>query len=109
MKLAVVREIPEEHDHVAVIGDNRKLVLFSLTEMPLMAKGQGVTLQRYRDGGLSDITTLKLEDGLTGAWAATAAACGPRRTCVCGRSRAGPVGGCRLRDFLGITNLRVGF
>jgi topoisomerase-4 subunit A len=65
VKLAVVREIPEDHDHVAVIGDNRKLVLFSLTEMPLMAKGQGVTLQRYRDGGLSDITTLKLEDGLT--------------------------------------------
>ncbi|WP_068080217.1 DNA topoisomerase IV subunit A [Novosphingobium rosa] len=65
VKLMVVREIPEDHDHVAVIGDNRKLVLFSLTEMPLMAKGQGVTLQRYRDGGLSDITTLKLEDGLT--------------------------------------------
>jgi topoisomerase-4 subunit A len=65
VKLMVVREIPEDHDHVAVIGDNRKLVLFSLTEMPLMAKGQGVTLQRYRDGGLSDITTLKLDDGLT--------------------------------------------
>ncbi|MDR2858417.1 MAG: DNA topoisomerase IV subunit A [Novosphingobium sp.] len=65
VKLAVVREIPPEHDHVAVVGDNRKLLLFSLEELPLLAKGQGVTLQRYRDGGLSDATTLKLEDGLS--------------------------------------------
>ncbi|MDE1914640.1 MAG: DNA topoisomerase IV subunit A [Sphingomonadales bacterium] len=65
VKLVAVRDIPPEHDHVAVVGDNRKLILFSLEELPLMAKGQGVTLQRYRDGGLSDITTLKLEDGLT--------------------------------------------
>ena len=48
VKLAVVREIPAEHDHVAVVGDNRKLVLFSLEELPVLAKGQGVTLQRYR-------------------------------------------------------------
>ncbi|MBX9644724.1 MAG: DNA topoisomerase IV subunit A [Novosphingobium sp.] len=65
VKLAVVREIPPEHDHVAVVGDNRKLVIFSLEEMPIMAKGQGVTLQRYRDGGLADATTLKLDEGLS--------------------------------------------
>jgi topoisomerase-4 subunit A len=65
VKLAVVRDIPSEHDHVAVIGDNRKLVLFHLEELPLMAKGQGVTLQRYRDGGMADVTTLKLDEGLT--------------------------------------------
>jgi topoisomerase-4 subunit A len=65
VKLAVVREIPPEHDHVAVVGDNRKLVIFSLEELPLLAKGQGVTLQRYRDGGLSDAVTLKLDDGLS--------------------------------------------
>ncbi|MBT0669642.1 DNA topoisomerase IV subunit A [Novosphingobium profundi] len=65
VKLAVVREIPPEHDHVAVVGDNRKLVVFSLEELPLMAKGQGVTLQRYRDGGMADVTTLRLEDGLS--------------------------------------------
>ncbi len=65
VKLAVVREIPPEHDHVAVVGDNRKLVIFSLEEMPVLAKGQGVTLQRYRDGGLADATTLKLEEGLS--------------------------------------------
>jgi topoisomerase IV subunit A len=65
VKLAVVREIAPEHDHVAVVGDNRKLVLFSLEELPVLAKGQGVTLQRYRDGGLADAITLKIEDGLS--------------------------------------------
>jgi len=65
VKLAVVREIAPEHDHVAVMGENRRLVMFSLVELPVLAKGQGVTLQRYRDGGLSDIITLRLEDGLT--------------------------------------------
>ncbi|HUQ13031.1 MAG TPA: DNA topoisomerase IV subunit A [Novosphingobium sp.] len=65
VKLAVVREIAPEHDHVAVVGDNRKLVIFSLSELPLLAKGQGVTLQRYRDGGLSDAVTLKLDEGLS--------------------------------------------
>lgn len=65
--LKIVREIAPEHDHVAVVGENRKLVIFALSEVPILAKGQGVTLQRYRDGGLSDAITLKLEDGLT--WA----------------------------------------
>ncbi|MCT2399398.1 DNA topoisomerase IV subunit A [Novosphingobium mangrovi (ex Huang et al. 2023)] len=65
VRLMVVREIPPEHDHVAVVGENRKLVIFSLEELPVLAKGQGVTLQRYRDGGMSDVTTLKLEDGLS--------------------------------------------
>ncbi len=67
VKLAVVREVLPAHDHIAVVGDNRKLVIFALSEMPILAKGQGVTLQRYRDGGLSDAVTLKLEDGLS--WA----------------------------------------
>ncbi|HCF25587.1 MULTISPECIES: DNA topoisomerase IV subunit A [unclassified Novosphingobium] len=65
VKLAVVREIPPEHDHVAVVGDNHKLVIFNLEELPVLAKGQGVTLQRYRDGGLSDAVTLKLDEGLS--------------------------------------------
>ncbi len=64
-KLAVVRPIPAEHDHVAVVGDNRKLVVFSLEEMPVMARGQGVGLQRYRDGGMADATTLNLAAGLS--------------------------------------------
>ncbi|MEO0063533.1 MAG: hypothetical protein RLZZ08_2093 [Pseudomonadota bacterium] len=68
-KLSVVRPIAADHDHVAVVGDNRKLVVFALEEVPLMARGQGVTLQRYRadpgGGGLADAITLKLEDGLS--------------------------------------------
>jgi topoisomerase-4 subunit A len=66
-KLVVARPIDPAHDHVAVVGDNRKLVIFHLEELPVMARGQGVTLQRYRDGGLSDATTLKLDEGLS--WA----------------------------------------
>jgi topoisomerase-4 subunit A len=65
VKLALVREIAPEHDHVAVVGDNRKLLVFSLEELPILAKGQGVTLQRYREGGLSDAITLRLADGLS--------------------------------------------
>ena len=64
-KLRVVREIAEAHDHVAVVGDNRKLVVFNLEELPMLARGQGVTLQRYRDGGLSDAITFTLADGLS--------------------------------------------
>jgi topoisomerase-4 subunit A len=64
-KLAVVHAIAPEHDHVAVVGDNRKLVVFSLEELPVMTRGQGVTLQRYRDGGLADATTFKLDEGLS--------------------------------------------
>ena len=63
--LRVIREIAPEHDHVAAVGDNRKLIVFNLDEMPLMARGQGVQLQRYRDGGLSDATTFVLNDGLS--------------------------------------------
>ena len=64
-KFAVMREIGENDDHIAVVGDNRKLVVFNLEEMPTMGRGQGVTLQRYRDGGLSDATTFKLDEGLS--------------------------------------------
>ncbi|WAT18791.1 DNA topoisomerase IV subunit A [Aurantiacibacter sp. MUD11] len=64
-KVAVAREIAPAHDHVAVVGENRKLVVFALEEMPVMTRGQGVTLQRYRDGGLSDATTFTLEEGLS--------------------------------------------
>jgi len=64
-KLTVVRPIAGDHDHVAVVGENRKLVAFALTELPQMARGQGVQLQRYRDGKLGDATTFKLEDGLS--------------------------------------------
>ena len=65
--LSVVRPIAPGHDFVAAIGDNRKLVIFPLSEMPEMARGQGVALQRYRDGGLADAITLAWASGLS--WA----------------------------------------
>ena len=50
---------------VATIGENRKLVLFSLDQVPEMARGRGVRLQRYKDGGLSDIKTFEAGQGLS--------------------------------------------
>jgi topoisomerase IV subunit A len=54
-----------EGDSVAVVGDNRKLVTFPLSELPEMGRGKGVRLQRYKDGGLSDAKVFKLDEGLT--------------------------------------------
>jgi topoisomerase IV subunit A len=56
---------PVEGDHVAVLGTNRKLLIFPLAELPVMARGKGVLLQRYREGQIRDARVLKLEDGLT--------------------------------------------
>jgi len=64
-KLAVVRPIGEGADTIAVVGENRKLLVFALSDLPEMARGQGVMLQRYRDGGLSDAITFRLSDGLS--------------------------------------------
>lgn len=63
--LTVIYEIDPKDDHVAAVGDNRKLIVFNLEEMPVMARGQGVQLQRYRDGGLSDARTFVLSEGLS--------------------------------------------
>ncbi|RDC71586.1 DNA topoisomerase IV subunit A [Rhodovulum sp. 12E13] len=52
-------------DMVAVVGDNRKLLVFPLEELPEMGRGKGVRLQKYKDGGLSDATTFARADGLT--------------------------------------------
>ena len=63
--LKVVHRIAPEDDYVAVVGENRKLVAFPLSELPEMARGQGVTLQRYRGGGLSDATSFIFSAGLS--------------------------------------------
>lgn len=52
-------------DMVAVIGDNRKLLVFKIEEVPTMARGRGVTLQKYKDGGLSDIQIFNEAEGFT--------------------------------------------
>jgi topoisomerase IV subunit A len=66
-KLAVVRTIDAAHDFVAAVGENRKLVIFPMSELPEMGRGQGVTIQKYKDGGLSDAVSFKLDEGLS--WA----------------------------------------
>ncbi|MCT7375870.1 DNA topoisomerase IV subunit A [Chelativorans salis] len=57
--------IPVTGDHVAIVGLNRKLLVFPLAEVPEMARGKGVRLQRYRDGGVSDLKTFAMEAGLS--------------------------------------------
>ena len=52
-------------DTLATIGENRKMVVFALTELPEMGRGRGVRLQRYKDGGLSDVTAFDLDGGMT--------------------------------------------
>ena len=64
-KLSVVRPIPVGADAVAVVGENRKLLVFAVSDLPELARGQGVMLQRYRDGGLSDAIAFRLSDGLS--------------------------------------------
>ncbi len=56
---------PVEGDHIAVVGENRKLLVFSLEELPEMTRGKGVRLQKYKDGGLVDLKCFALEEGLS--------------------------------------------
>jgi topoisomerase-4 subunit A len=63
--LRVARPIDPAHDHVASLGENRKLLIFPLAALPVMARGQGITLQKFREGGLSDAITLRFADGLS--------------------------------------------
>lgn len=52
-------------DSVAIVGENRKVLVFSLDELPEMGRGKGVRLQKYKDGGMSDATTFQIADGLS--------------------------------------------
>jgi topoisomerase IV subunit A len=56
---------PVAGDHVACVGENRKVLVFAIDELPEMGRGKGVRLQKYKDGGLSDATTFNLADGLS--------------------------------------------
>ncbi|MGZ8359497.1 MAG: DNA gyrase subunit A, partial [Allosphingosinicella sp.] len=64
-RLKVVRPIRSDEDFVAVIGENRKMVVYPLAELPEMGRGQGVQLQRYREGGLGDATTFRFAEGIS--------------------------------------------
>ena len=57
--------VPADGDHVAVIGTNRKLLVFPLDQVPEMVRGAGVMLQKYKDGKLADAKVFRMADGLT--------------------------------------------
>jgi topoisomerase IV subunit A len=57
--------VPAEGDMVAVVGANRRLLIFKLEEIPELARGKGVILQRYKDGKLADIKVFKAVDGIS--------------------------------------------
>ena len=78
--------VPAEGDMVAVVGTNRKMIIFPIEQLPEMARGKGVRLQRYKDGGLSDARVFAKEEGLT--W-----------TDGAGRLHTRPVA--ELKDWLG--------
>lgn len=59
------KPLAPDHDHIAVIGKNRKMLVFDLAQIPEMTKGKGVILQRYKDGGLGDLKTFKWDEGLS--------------------------------------------
>ena len=57
--------VEADGDQIAVIGENRKLLVFALEQLPEMGRGRGVMLQKYKDGGISDAVVFKAEEGLT--------------------------------------------
>jgi len=57
--------VPVAGDCIATIGENRKLLVFKLDEVNEMTRGKGVILQRFKDGGLSDVRVFKKSAGLT--------------------------------------------
>ena len=56
---------PVQGDTVATVGENRKVLVFGLDELPEMGRGKGVRLQKFKDGGLSDATTFNRAEGLS--------------------------------------------
>ncbi|CAH2409457.1 DNA topoisomerase IV subunit A [Mesorhizobium escarrei] len=59
------RCMPVAGDHLAIVGENRKMLVFPLAEIPEMGRGKGVRLQKYKDGGVLDLKTFTLAEGLS--------------------------------------------
>ena len=57
--------VPALGDHVATVGDNRRLLVFPLEQVPVLARGTGVILQRFKDGGLRDARVFRMAEGLS--------------------------------------------
>jgi topoisomerase-4 subunit A len=97
---------PVEGELVAVIGENRKMVVFPLDQVPEMTRGRGVRLQRHKDGGLSDLKTFKAADGLTWADSAGRTFTQSNKELAAWRGNRGDAGRDKPERFL--TNLKFG-
>ncbi|CTQ50083.1 DNA topoisomerase IV subunit A [Jannaschia donghaensis] len=63
--VTALRPVAARGDHVACVGDNRKMLVFPLSDLPEMPRGKGVRLQKFKDGGLADAKVITLADGLS--------------------------------------------
>ncbi|MBE1237707.1 DNA topoisomerase IV subunit A [Phaeovibrio sulfidiphilus] len=91
-------------DHVACAGTNRKVLVFPVTQVPVMSRGKGVFLMRFKDGTLTDVTTFTLEKGLSwpsGGRTRTETDLSPWRGDRAGRGRMAPQGFPRSNRFDG--------
>lgn len=92
--------VPAVGDHVAVIGNNRRLLVFPLEQIPQMSRGKGVRLQRYKEGGLSDVSIFALQEGLSWRDLPTVVFMSRCRNCGITSAIARILVVCRRRDFL---------
>lgn len=92
--------LPATGDHVAAVGENRKLLIFPLDQLPEFARGAGVAIQRYKDGGLRDLLVFTLADGLPTASGKTRPAA-ELRDWIGGRAEAGRLAPRNLLDAEG--------
>ena len=97
---------PVDGELVAAIGENRKMVIFPLDQVPEMTRGRGVRLQRYKDGTLSDVTTFKAGDGLTWVDSAGRSFNQSLKELAAWRGNRGDAGRVKPERFL--TNLKFG-
>jgi topoisomerase-4 subunit A len=108
-ELRIFRPVVAGADYVAVVGDNRKMVVFPIHELPEMARGSGVQLQRYRDGGLSDAMAIVFAGGISWAMGGetgrvrTEADLSPWRTARGAGGRMAPLGFPRDNRFGQVT------
>jgi topoisomerase-4 subunit A len=79
--------VPEGADHVAAIGENRKLLVFPIGDLPEMTRGRGVILQKHKDGGLSDAKAFVLAEGLQ--WQNRTKTRADLKDCIGERAQAG--------------------
>ena len=97
---------PVEGELVAAIGENRKMVIFPLDQVPEMTRGRGVRLQRHKDGGLSDVKVFKAVKGLSWVDSAGRVSTLSLKDLAAWRGNRGDAGRVRPDRFL--TNLKFG-